>query len=236
MENKLRITFNELALLDGLAPATIAAMQNIAKEIRLAPGERLFNQGDESHNFYAVLCGGVRLIEHTIDGKDVNLKIYGPNDVFGMLALSGIYAHRADIVAVQYSELISFDGEQSRRIMQQHADLALRVIDLLIKHVHEAHSRIRQFAAEKTERRLARALLHFCRKFGHSPELEANFSQQDIAEFTGTTAETVNRIFRDWEKRGMIHSLRKKIRILNAEALRQIAIDPDDFGMGYLLE
>lgn len=94
-------------------------------------------------------------------------------------------------------------------------------------------------AVEKTERRLARALMHFCQKFGdRAPDnsMEAQFTQQDIAEFTGTTIETVNRFFKQWQKAGYISLQRKQVRIVAPDGLRQIINEESDPGMAYLVE
>lgn len=228
----------ELSFFADLDAASIRAMQSIARQYRLTKGEVLFGQEEIAHSFYVVVHGGVRLIEQTPDGKDMNLKIYGPDDVFGLLAVSGEFPHHARIQAAQYSELVAFDGARTRQIMQTHPNVALRVIDELSAHIHHAHNRIREMAVEKTEQRLARALLHFCQKFGESNgnTLSANFSQRDIAEFTGTTIETVNRIFKKWESTQFIQCSRLSILVTNIPALRNIADDQTNAGRGYLVE
>lgn len=231
-------TIRRLPLFDGLDDASITALGTIARQHTLRTDETLFRQGDYARSFYAVAAGGVRLIEHTTEGKVVNLKVYGTGDIFGLLAVAGVFPHYAEIVAVTHSTIIAFDGEKTRHLMQRHPAIALRVIDFLVDHVHHAHDRIRQMAVEKAEQRLARALLHLCNKFGQTTancQILVDFSQQDIAEFTGTTVETVNRMFKTWEKQGYIERRRLTIAVLDAAALGQIAGERPDVGMGYHL-
>ncbi len=144
---------------------------------------------------------------------------------------------RAKIIA--NAEKVSA-GDDTRRVMLDYPELALLVIDSLTAHVQHAHSRIRSLAVEKTERRLARSLLHFYEKFGHrSPDglhqIDVGLSQQDIAEFTGTTQETVNRLLRTWEKQQIIRRSRLQIVILNLEVLQELAADPKQVDMAYLV-
>ncbi len=193
----------------------------------LKTGEYLFRQGDPAHSIYIVLDGGVRLVEHTLDGQVVHLKLYARGDIFGMLALSGEFPHPAGIQAVTDSSILGIRGVHLRELILAIPALGLFVIDLLIEHVHTSHSRIRQIAAERVEQRLARALLHYAQKFGTRVDdvisIDILLSQRDLAEFIGTTPETINRILKIWEQRAFIHCGRQHIDILNEEPLAQIA-------------
>lgn len=230
----------DLPLYDGLSHEARNALHSLARLQRLRAGSILFRQGATTSAFYSVLSGGMRLVENIEEGKQVSLKVYGAGDVFGLLALAGEFTHRADVVAVSYSEILEFNAPQTRILSQQYPEIALRIIDLLVLHVEHAHTRIRTLAAEKVERRLARSLLHLCQKFG-SPETKgllqvSNFTQQDIAEFTGTTIETVNRHLRNWEHLGIITRQRMQITIVDLAQLHDLANGSSDNGAGYSVD
>lgn len=218
----------------SLEPEVLSGLYGIARLRVLHTGEVLFNQGDAAHSVYAVQSGALRLIQTTVEGKAVNLKVYGAGDIFGMLALSGAYPYNARIEASDMSQIICLHGHEMRRLMGVYPSLGLLFVDKLIAHVHHAHDRIRTLAVERTERRLARALVHFCTKFGEEYQgiwsINAQLTQQDIAEFTGTTPETVNRILRMWEKDGVIRRSRKHIDVLLIESLQEI-INVEETGM-----
>lgn len=230
-------TINDLPLYKNLSHEAREALHRLAKTYRLPAGSLLLRQGTITNTFYSVLVGGMRLVERTDEGKQVNLKVYGPGDVFGLLSLAGDFTHRADVVAVGYSEVLAFDALQTRELSHQYPEIALKIVDLLVLHIEHAHTRIRTLAAEKVERRLARSLLHFCQKFG-SPGTNgtlqaANITQQDLAEFTGTTVESVNRHLRKWEQHGIITRRRMQITILDPAQLHDLANGSSDDGGGY---
>ncbi|NWG18594.1 MAG: Crp/Fnr family transcriptional regulator [Chloroflexi bacterium] len=208
------------------APA-LDALSEIARTIYLGPQDILLGQCETIHAFYVIVEGGVRLVEYTPDGQSVALKIYGPGDLFGLLAVSGSYPHPAQIEAIHDSVLVAFDGQDARRLMSAYPEVALMVIDLLTEHVHHAHQRIRHMAAEKVDRRLARTLLHLCDKFGRADgrkiSIDAPLSQRDLAEFTGTTVETINRTLTAWEKQGVVSCSHRHIDVLDRAALNGIA-------------
>jgi CRP-like cAMP-binding protein len=186
------------------------------------------------------VSGGTRLVETTREGKQVNLKVYGSGDVFGLLSMAGEFHHRADVIAIDYSEILEFDAQQTRTLSHQYPDIALRIVDLLVLHTEHAHTRIRTLAAEKVKQRLARSLLHFCQKFG-SAETDgmievANLTQQDFAEFTGTTVETVNRHLREWEQKGIIKRHRMRLTIIDPAPLHDLVGQSSDNSHGYNID
>lgn len=221
------ILFEDLPFFAGMDAELRGALAEIATTHRLGTGEYLFHQGDPAQSVYIVRTGGLQLVENTPDGKAVNLKLYGRGDFFGMLAISGEFPHPAGVIAAQDSEVIRLRATELRRMVQRHPALGLLFIDMLVDHTHHAHQRIRHLATERVGQRVARALLHFNEKL-NDPGEEAGrprvqLSQQDLAEFAGSTAETVNRTLRAWEDRRLIKRSRMHIDLLDPDGIRQIA-------------
>lgn len=238
VRQRQNLQLEKISLFERLSGEVIAALGAIATLYDLRPGDVLFNQGDSAHSFYVVKAGGVRLVEHTESGKDVNLKVYAPGDIFGLLAISSPSDYAASIVAIDESEVIGFRGEATRHLILRHPELSLCIIDELVNHVHDAHLRIRYLAAERTERRLARAILHFNEKFGtpanENSRIAVQLSQRDIAEFTGTTTETVNRLLKAWEEKGLVQLSRMQIDITDISALETLAEGFEQVGIGHI--
>jgi CRP-like cAMP-binding protein len=226
-------SLRELPVFETLTIHALIALQKIAVLYELRAGEYLYHQGDLADSFYVVQQGAIQLVEHTTEGQDVHLKVYGRGDLFGLLAISGRFPHPSAGQAADESVVIGFAGAKTREAIKQHADIGLLFVDQLIAHVHHSHGRIRQMAAERVERRLARALLHYAEKFGR-PAHEADqailsidvpLSQRDLSEFVGATVETVNRVLRAWEQKHYIRVSRQHVDVLNHPALFGIAED-----------
>lgn len=216
--------FPALSVLDD---GVLDAMLRHALVYGLKRHELLYQQGEEAHSIYVIQAGGIRLLERASDEQQVNIKVYGAGDVLGLLAISGSYRHPSSAEAIDDTQVIGIPGEAMRQLMQCHALLGLWVVDLLVNHVHHAHARIRHLVTERVEQRLARGLLHYCEKFGRSVDgrrisIDITLSQQDMAEFSGTTLETVNRTLKAWEEKGYIRRARQHIDVLDREALAQL--------------
>ncbi len=216
-----------LAVFHDLDNALLEALSQCAVSHRLVPGDVLYHQGEMAESFFVVKSGAVRLIENTIDGQVMNLKVYGPGDIFGLLSVSGSYPHPSEVHATDESEVIALSGSHVRDLMFRFPELAVRVLDLLIAHIHHAHERLRQMAVERVEQRLARAMVLFAAKFGEVTgegiAIDLSLSQRQLAEYTGTSVETVNRTLKNWEQRGIIVCSRQHVDILAHDQLLVIA-------------
>lgn len=221
------IKLNSLPLFADLPDEILAAITCSSYTHTLKPGEILYAQGDLADSFYVVLTGGVRLVEQTDGSREVGLKIYGKGDLFGVLAIKGRYPYHSRVEALLDTTVIAIPGEDTRRLVTEHGQFGLNIIDMLIDHVHQAHKRIREMAAEPVNRRLARALLRLCSKFGTQDEdcihIGMPITQHDLSIFANTTVESVNRTLKQWSTDGIVDTSRMNINIVDHDALVAIA-------------
>lgn len=221
----------QLELFQTLSPDTIRAVGTVARVYTLERNEVLFHRGDEAVAFYVVLEGGVQIVEDSPAGRRISLELNGRGDVFGLLALTGPkhYPHTAS--AIDTSKVMAIHGTDARQLIQTQPDFALTIIDLLISRVHRANARVRQMATEPADRRLARTLLSYANKFGQENNggivIGVALPQQDLADFTGTALETINRTLRQWEKQGWVCCSRQRVEIVDMAALNALVAHGD---------
>src|SRR5689334_20002608 len=122
-------------------------------------GDWLFNQDEEAHTAFVVLSGRLRLVQHTAEGKDVTMATFVPGEVIALVvALTGD-PYPGSVEATEASEVLALPGTLIWQLLHENADLAMRVIQMIAAHLHEAHNRIRELSAERVQQRVARSLL-----------------------------------------------------------------------------
>lgn len=219
-----RIALRDLPLVQSLSRRTVELLEDTAACVSLDQGEFLYHQGDAAANVYIVIEGGVRLVETTPEGQSVHLKLYGRGELFGALAITDSSPHPSGAQAVGETQVAVMPGQALRGLIAANGELGLFLIDHLVNHMQHSHQRIRQLAAERVERRLARAIMHYADKFGSAVDevlvIDVPLTQKDLADFIGTTPETVNRILKGWMQRGIIKCARQHIDVLDAAFLR----------------
>ncbi|MGI8429998.1 MAG: cyclic nucleotide-binding domain-containing protein, partial [Solirubrobacteraceae bacterium] len=93
----------------------------------LDPGGVLFREGDESNTCYVVRAGHARLLRENADHRTITLAHFGPGDFFGELAMFGNEHRSGTVDAIDELELIGILGNDMRRLLREHADLALKL-------------------------------------------------------------------------------------------------------------
>lgn len=130
-------------------------------------------------------------------------------------------------VAERDSQLLSWDGKVLDRLFLEIPEVARNAIAILSARVREMQERFCELASERTERRLARALLRLAGQVGKSEAegivLDLSLSRQDLAEMIGTTLFSVSRILADWQSRDLVKSGRQKVILTAPRALVRIA-------------
>ncbi len=217
-------------LFADLPPHLYEQLLRTARTCQIRNGEHLFHQGEPAQRFYLLQRGRLRLVQHTPEGKDVTLATFSEGDLIGLLVALSAEPYPATAEALEDCELLALQGTPMWAVMQQHAPLAVRVVQMLAARLHEAHERIRELSVERVQQRLARSLVRLARKVGvkqadGSIYLDVRLSRQDLAQMNGTTLETVSRTLTAWQREGLLEVGREQITLIKPHDLVLIADD-----------
>jgi CRP-like cAMP-binding protein len=213
----------------GLSDEAVADLAASAQLIAVPSGQALFRQGEPAGRYFVLADGRVRLTQVTPDGQQVVVRFITPGEGIGIVAaiVGGPYPLTAE--AVEAALAFSWDGPVYKELMERHAGLGARTMQMLAQRVQEFQDRSRELATERVERRLARALLRLAsqsgRRIGDTILIELPISRQDIAEMSGTTVFSASRVLAAWSGAGIVAATRLRVEILQPHLLVAIAED-----------
>lgn len=200
-------------------------LADLATEISLAPGEVLFEQGDEGDALYAIITGAVEFSVLALDGRKLTLDVMRPGALFGEITLFEPGGRTATATATEATLLWRVRHPDVLAQIRQRPDLAVDMI-------HLAGQRMRWMGRQLNEQvflplptRLARKVQHLAPD-GAQPPCKLELSQAELAEFVGATREAVSKILSSWKRDGVIQSTRGGLVILDWNALSLLA-EPD---------
>jgi CRP/FNR family transcriptional regulator len=194
----------------------------LAVERSFKAGEFIFWEGDSPDWFYIVAEGQVKALKHSSLGKEFIIAFFGPGEMFGEVAVFENKPYPASAQAVGQTRVLGIKREDFLSFLTSHPEVALRIINILGGRLREAQSRLRDFAGERVEQRLARTLLMLSSKLGST----LPFTRQEIADMAGTTTETAIRFMSRLRERGIIRSVRGKTVILDETKLILLSEGP----------
>lgn len=187
----------------------------------LQPGEALFWQGDTPTAVYQVLEGFVKLTWTSPCGRETISELLLPGDVFDLPScLDGSpypFSCKAPSNGTATVALVS------RGILLEDSQLSWRCQARMVQQLRRQRSTRVASPADRVEVRLSRALLWLADSLGERAGQRVTFqlqlTRQELAEWVGTTTETVIRVCSDWKRRALIEWDRQLLTLINVPQL-----------------
>jgi CRP/FNR family cyclic AMP-dependent transcriptional regulator len=183
--------------------------------------EIICRQGDYNTELYVVIRGKVRIFKISPAGGETTRVIYSANDVFGEFATIDNQPRSATAKAIEPATLLIMTREIFLEHMRTTPDFALQVAKLLVSRARWTAAYAETIAQYDAAGRLLHILLSYYEQLGEELEagkryvLDLSLNQTDLASLVGARREWVNRLLRDWLKRGLIEYDAGKIIILD---------------------
>ena len=145
----------------------------------------------------------------------------GPHTLFGEMALLGTRMHNTFAEAVDDCLICVMSRTDLERMILSKPRVALRILEITGKRLREAEERLENMAFKGIPARLASLLLRLSEE--QDSETITGLTHQDLAESVGTYRETATQVLNDLKSQGLIEIGRKRITILDREALWEVA-------------
>lgn len=211
----------------GFSQEDLEGINRLFYEQGYAPNETICFAGDPAERLFVVADGRVKLMRHSLNGKNVLLDMLTPGEFFGSLSTLGDADYPDTAEAQTQTCVLAIGADDFRRVLEQNPAVVLKVLDITAVRLRAAQERIQQLSALPVEGRIANLLLVLGRKFGKPDNagllIEVPLARDDIAAMTGTTSETASRVMSQFQKDGLIRTGRQWVAISDHVLLEQIA-------------
>ena len=212
-----RLLFRELDY-GGIARVSGAAVTR-----NLPVGATLFTQSDEPTHVHFIVSGVVKLTQSTESGSRFVLTYRGPGSLLGCFAVFGSSPHVYTALGVKDTCVLSWTASAFESCLRQNPAISRNAMMIVSADANEAFQRVREFASEQVEQRIAHTIQRVATVFFSDTDNPANYwlplSRQDIAEMSGATLFTVSRVMTVWEKLGILQSGRQRFKLLDGASL-----------------
>ena len=215
----------QVALFNPLQEADAQRVCALFRPRAFRAGEIIFHLDDPGGCLYLIHSGRVRIFLPNPDGREVTLRLYGKGEVFGELSLLDGGTRTASAQAHEDTQAYLLFREDFMRLLRDQFELVQHVIALLVERLRYTTQYTQQLAFMSIPSRVAAALLQLASMESNAPASGLiKITQQDLANYVGTTREWANRTLNEFVTRGWIKMNRGSITILNRDALKQSVI------------
>jgi CRP/FNR family transcriptional regulator, cyclic AMP receptor protein len=192
-----------IPLFQGVSDPDLRALADRAA-VRSYPKQAIIlSEGDESDSLYLITAGRVKIYLADEHGKELILAIKGPGQYFGEMVLDGD-ARSASVMTLEPSQFAILTRADFRAFLLGHAEVALQLIENLIKVARGLNRSVRNLAMLDVYGRVARTLLELAVERDGKLVIPDRMTQKDIAARVGASREMINRILRDLTTGGYV--------------------------------
>ncbi len=198
------------------SPDILLMVERARVTCRFKAGQNIFYAGNDPLGIFTIQSGLVKLEVTSSTGAAHTLRLVGPGGTLGYRSLFANEPYHATAVAVDDCDLCFVPKSDIMAIFKNHPDLAMKLLTHISKDLRMAEEKWMDQMDKGASERIAEALLFLQEHFKHQ-----NWTRREIAQWAGTTPETVIRTLAQFEKDRLIdQSDGRNIRILSHTGLK----------------
>ncbi|WP_121323568.1 fumarate/nitrate reduction transcriptional regulator Fnr [Paraburkholderia sp. RAU2J] len=219
-------SMRQLCMPQGLSAEELAKLETLICSARsVQRGEALYRSGDRFDSVYAVRSGSMKTVMAHRDGREqvTGLRLAGE-----ALGLDGISedVHACSAVALEDSTVCIVPYSALKRLCREISSMQERMHKLLGAQIVREATQMMMLGSLSADERVAAFLLDVSERNAQrgysSAEFNLRMTRDDMGSYLGMTLETVSRTLSRFQKRGLIDTQGKHIRIVDLAGLRQV--------------
>jgi CRP/FNR family transcriptional regulator len=197
---------------------TINELVLLATAHQFDKGEVIFHEDDPCRFFHIIKEGRIRNFKQSPSGKHFVASVAGPGDTLSAVVLFSGNPYFLSAQTMDRVVLLRINRDEFLNVVTRDRGTLLKQITVMEQVVRSTCDRLMDLVGERVEQRIYNMLYMLYGKFGN----ELRFTSEEIAELTGTTAETVIRIFAGLKNLNVISCGRRKVYVLDSSELKRI--------------
>ena len=220
-------------LFSELSEEQIGMLANLVVSQNFNRDETVVLEGDDSvQALYLIASGSVQVYMTGVDGRETILSFLERGDFFGEMSLIDGEPRSASVRTVTDAQMLIIHRESFLQLIRQSPEIAMGLLSELSKRLRKANRQIGSLSTMSVSGRVAGTLLNLMEERGvriHTDNgsmvtvIHNRPTQQQLADMSGTTRETVSRICSLLVKTNAIAMTGKDIVIFDESALQEKA-------------
>jgi CRP-like cAMP-binding protein len=192
-----------------------------AKKIKLKKKEVLFRMGSYPRGLFILRTGKLKVYQVSYDGSLQILFVYATGEIFGYRPILSSENQPVSIAALEDSTLFFIDRKKFLDVLVKSHELSNMLLISLSHEFTVLTNRINVFAQRGVKERLALVLLVLNEKFkiGDEDVADIKITRTDLANFVGTSLETLVRTMNYFKAKRLVRTRGRSIFIEHFENL-----------------
>jgi CRP/FNR family transcriptional regulator len=182
--------------------------------------QSLFLESSYPRGVFCINQGKVKIFKRGDEGKEQIIHIAKAGELVGFRAMFSGEPYNVAAETLEESNICFIGKDEFLLMMDSNPTLRNGIIKELSKELADRVEFITNMAQKSVRERLAFALILLTNIYEDEP---INLSREDMANFVGTATETLIRLLKDFKEEGLIEVQTRKMTVLDAKKLMDIA-------------
>ncbi|HEX3376942.1 MAG TPA: Crp/Fnr family transcriptional regulator [Candidatus Acidoferrales bacterium] len=210
-----------------LAPPSVKDFDAIKSTATYPKGALLFVEKQDSRGVYVLCEGEVKLSISSPEGKIMIMRIAKAGELLGLMATMAGTPYEVTAETIHPCQVAFVRREDFLRFVASHPEASQNVVKQMSSQYRGACEQLRTVGlSASAQEKLARLLLTWTEGMQQTKEgtrIKLPLTHEEIAEFIGTTRETVTRTLSEFKVRRLVAIQGSTLMIPNREALESFA-------------
>lgn len=210
--------FKQFPLFNVLSEDEMNQLLSIVEFKKVKKYDYIYKIGDPSREVFFLVKGIVKIGRHSDDGREVIKNILHPMAMFGELPLMG-EKNRQDYAISMNEEVhvYTLKVTEFQRLIATNHQLCIAIMNYVGERLREVENRLEDLVFKDARARIIDFIKESAEKRGRRVGFEMLFkhclTQQDIANITGTSRQTVTSVLNELKRLDLIYFNRRSILI-----------------------
>ncbi|WP_251551592.1 Crp/Fnr family transcriptional regulator [Neobacillus muris] len=196
------------------------------RTIQLEKGQYLFQEGQNAGEMFLILSGKVQISKLSPEGRELSLRICSENEICGELTLfTQSPKYLLSALMLEDGEIAVVKKEMIEKKLFQDSALAFEFIKWLSDHLRKTQMKFRDLILYGKKGALYSTLIRMTNSYGVNRNdgilINLPLTNQELANFCGTTRESINHLLKELKEEGIISIEKKKITVHDLPFLKQ---------------
>ena len=204
-------------IFSDLSESELNSIQEICKTRKYPKNSMIILEEEMGDVVFVVMSGTVKITRVNDEGKEVILAMLGSGEVFGEMAILDGESRSANALSQENCEVLTINREDFLNLLKTNNKVSLNLMTEFAIRLRKSDQQIEALSLDDAEHRIGVSILNLAEELGVIRQgvvtVENLPYQQDIANMAGTSRETVSRVMKTFEDRGLITKTGHKLSI-----------------------
>jgi len=198
----------DIVLFSGLENKELERIENVMTIKTYPKNSMIVLEEEFGDTVYIVRTGTIKITRLNDEGKEVILALMGSGEFFGELAALDGEARSANALAQEECQLFLLHRSDFIDLLKHNPKISFTLLSEMAKRIRHSDQQIEALSLDDAEHRIGVCILNLAEDNGVIRKGQVTIQklpfQQDIANMAGTSRETVSRVLKLLEEKGLV--------------------------------